>query len=218
MILDMIPYVIRKHRKKIHDTYPDLITIHISRSKRNYLIENDIKIRVHKFILCCFSTFAFSNQGPQSAHIFVCFPTGGPSKEWKPKPNPNLARESGTAGSVEAPTTVETNTHTQASSVLSVLDSKEDTIKLQRKLEDLHISDGQHVFIPNHLHVPEAEKIGFCFGSFDASFGLNTSANSGPENDSNTTPLSETSESVEETAEQSSRFVSFFISYHSDFL
>ncbi|XP_057466037.1 GBF-interacting protein 1-like isoform X1 [Actinidia eriantha] len=128
----------------------------------------------------------------------------GPIKEWKPKRNPNLARESGTAGSVEAPTTVETNTHTQASFVLSVLDSKEDTIKLQRKLEDLHISDGQHVIIPNHLHVPEAEKIGFCFGSFDASFGLNTSANSGPENDSNTTPLSETSESVEETADESS--------------
>ncbi|XP_057474401.1 uncharacterized protein LOC130762662 isoform X2 [Actinidia eriantha] len=122
----------------------------------------------------------------------------GPTKEWKPKPNPNLARGSGKAGSSEAPTTVETNTH------ISVLDSKENTIKLQRKLEDLHISDGQHVIIPNHLHVPEADKIGFSFGSFDASFGLNTSANSGPENDSNTTPLSETSESVEETADQSS--------------
>lgn len=70
----------------------------------------------------------------------------------------------------------------------------------------MHVSDGQHVIIPNHLHVPEAGKFGFCFGSFDASFGLSTDYNDGPENDMNPTTLSETSESVEETAEQSSRF------------
>ena len=144
-------------------------------------------------------------------------PTGGPSKEWKPKPpNPIPAQGSWTTGSTEVPTIAEANTQSQH--ISSALDSKETNSKLHRKLEELHISDGQHVIIPNHLHVPEAEKIGFCFGSFDASFGLNTSANSGPENDSNTTPLSETSESVEETADQSSRFVSFFISYHSDFV
>ncbi|KAL7216466.1 hypothetical protein ACSBR1_028413 [Camellia fascicularis] len=127
----------------------------------------------------------------------------GPSKEWKPKPtNANLAQGSGAAASSEVPTTAEANT--QSYPVSNVLDTKEATSKLQRKLEELHISDDQHVIIPNHLHVPEVEKIGFCFGSFDASFGLNTGYNNGPENDKNPTPLSETSESVEETEEQSS--------------
>ncbi|KAI8557930.1 hypothetical protein RHMOL_Rhmol04G0049200 [Rhododendron molle] len=119
----------------------------------------------------------------------------GLSKEWKPKPNSNLAQVSGTSGSSEVPTTLEANT--QSCPVPSVLDSKEASIKLQRKLEELHMSDGQQVIIPNHLHVPEAEKFSFCFGSFDASY-------SGLENESNPTPVSETSESVEETAEQSS--------------
>ncbi|GFZ07571.1 flocculation protein [Actinidia rufa] len=99
----------------------------------------------------------------------------GPIKEWKPKPNPNLARESGNAGSVEAPTT-----RTCRFQMANMLSSQ--IISMSLKLK----------------------KLVFCFGSFDTSFGLNTSANSGPENDSNTTPLSETSESVEDTADQSS--------------
>uniref|UniRef100_A0A5B7ACS6 GBF-interacting protein 1 N-terminal domain-containing protein n=1 Tax=Davidia involucrata TaxID=16924 RepID=A0A5B7ACS6_DAVIN len=127
----------------------------------------------------------------------------GPSKEWKPKTtNPNLAQGSGTAGSSEAPATVEANT--QSRPVSSVLDSKEAISELRRKLEESHISDGQHVIIPNHLHVPDAEKIGFCFGSFDASFGLSTSYDNDPESDKSPTPLSETSEGIEETVEQSS--------------
>ncbi|KAL6999857.1 hypothetical protein U1Q18_001013 [Sarracenia purpurea var. burkii] len=131
----------------------------------------------------------------------VIGPQKGPNKEWKPKPaNPNLAQSSGTAGSSEGPTTVEANSQLQPAS--NVLDSKEATSKLQRKLEELHISDGQHVVIPNHLHIPKAEKISFCFGSFDASFGLNTNHSSDPENDRDPTPLSETSETVEETEEQ----------------
>nr|KAJ0200504.1 hypothetical protein LSAT_V11C600318160 [Lactuca sativa] len=45
--------------------------------------------------------------------------------------------------------------------------------ELEMKLKESHISDDKHVIIPNHLHVPEAEKLGFCFGSFDATFGFN---------------------------------------------
>ncbi|KAL6975508.1 hypothetical protein U1Q18_024304 [Sarracenia purpurea var. burkii] len=127
-------------------------------------------------------------------------PQKGSSKEWKPKPNPNLGQGSETAGSSEVPAIVEANI--QSCPVSSVLDSKEATINLQRKLEELHISD-QHVIIPNHLHVPEAEKIGFCFGSF-ASFDLRTGCNSGHENGGNPKPLSETYETVEEMAEHSS--------------
>ncbi|XP_059661279.1 GBF-interacting protein 1-like isoform X2 [Cornus florida] len=127
----------------------------------------------------------------------------GPSKEWKPKPtNPNPALGSQAACSSEVPTTVETST--ESHSVLGVLDTKETTAKLHRKLDELHISDTQHVIIPNHIHVPEAEKLGFCFGSFDASFGLSTSYNNHPDTDKSPTPLSETSEGIEETVEQSS--------------
>ncbi|KAA8526638.1 hypothetical protein F0562_008159 [Nyssa sinensis] len=127
----------------------------------------------------------------------------GPSKEWKPKTtNPNLAQRPGTAGSSEVPATVEANT--QSRPVSSVLDSKEAISELRRKLEESHISDGQHVIIPNHLHVPDAEKIGFCFGSFDASFGLSTSNSNDLKSDKSPTPLSETSEGIEETEQQSS--------------
>ncbi|XP_058218637.1 uncharacterized protein LOC131329507 isoform X3 [Rhododendron vialii] len=140
----------------------------------------------------------YNRRSPQ-----VIGPQKGPSKEWKPKPaNPNLTQGSGIDGSTEVPTTAEATI--QSNPVPSVLDSEEATSKLQRKLEELHVSDGQHVIIPNHLHVPEAGKFGFCFGSFDASFGLSTDYDDGPENDMNPTTLSETSESVEETAEQSS--------------
>ncbi|PSS16068.1 GBF-interacting protein like [Actinidia chinensis var. chinensis] len=127
----------------------------------------------------------------------------GPSKEWKPKPpNPIPAQGSGTTGSTEVPTIAEANAQLQH--ISSALDSNEANSKLHRKLEELHVSDGQHVIIPNHLHVPEAEKIGFCFGSFDTNFGFSMGHNNIPENDRNPTPLSETSESVEEAAEQSS--------------
>ncbi|KAH7843507.1 hypothetical protein Vadar_017433 [Vaccinium darrowii] len=119
----------------------------------------------------------------------------GLSKEWKPKPHSNFAQGSEASGPSEVPTTLESNT--QSCPVSGILDSKEATIKIQRKLEELHLSDGQQVIIPNHLHVPEAEKFSFCFGSFDVTY-------SGPENESNPTPVSETSECVEETTEQSS--------------
>ncbi|KAA8524895.1 hypothetical protein F0562_011318 [Nyssa sinensis] len=125
----------------------------------------------------------------------------GPSKEWKPKPtNPSLGQGSGTAGSPEVSTTVDPNT--QARPV--AFDSNKAISELQRNMEESHISDGQHVIIPSHLHVPDAEKIGFCFGSFDASFGLITSYNNDPESEKSPTPLSEISEGIEKTVEQSS--------------
>jgi len=131
---------------------------------------------------------------------------GGPAKEWKPKPtNLNIAQGSGTAGLSEVPTAVEAVAESHP--VSSINDSREATSKLQKKHEELHISDGQHVIIPNHLHVPEAEKIGFVFGSFDASFSLDIGRNNSPENDRTSAPGSETPKSFEEAAEQSSRSV-----------
>ncbi|CAI9294913.1 unnamed protein product [Lactuca saligna] len=100
----------------------------------------------------------------------------GPSMEWKPKP---IAQSQGSIKVPVAVVPVEAHTPTTVSSASSAnLDSKEDEV--EKKLKESHISDDkQHVIIPNHLHVPEAEKLGFCFGSFDATFGFNkTSSNS----------------------------------------
>lgn len=169
------------------------------------LLEN-----THPFLLYCLDI-----QARYIANLwFLCFPTGGPSKEWKPKPtNPNLAQGSGTVVSSEVLTVpVEANTQSHSQPTTNTLDSNESASELERKLGNSHISDSQHVIIPNHLHVPEVEKLGFCFGSFDASFGLNTPCTTGPESDKSQ-PLSETSEGIDEesTEEQSLRFVKICI-------
>ncbi|KAJ8564603.1 hypothetical protein K7X08_001063 [Anisodus acutangulus] len=132
--------------------------------------------------------------GPQKA---------GPGKEWKPKPtNNNIAQVSATpaAGSSDV-STVSAEVDTQPQPLGISVETKEGTLELQQKLEKSHISDIQHVIIPNHLHVPEAEKLGFCFGSFEASMGLGVSANSAAESEK-TPSLSGTSEGIEETTNE----------------
>ncbi|CAN4110113.1 unnamed protein product [Withania somnifera] len=128
-------------------------------------------------------------------------PQKGPCKEWKPKPvNNNLAQGSAlpvAASSGVATVSVEVNTLPQPPT--SVPETKEIPEDLLKKLEKSHISDVEHVIIPNHLHVPEGEKLGFCFGSFDTSFTLGTSTNNATEHDKNS-PLSETPECTEEAA------------------
>ncbi|XP_042520223.1 GBF-interacting protein 1-like isoform X2 [Macadamia integrifolia] len=128
----------------------------------------------------------------------------GPGKEWKPKPtNTNTSQASGAIGiSDGASITVEAGARSQPS--LSISASEETSLKLQKKLEDLRFSDGQHVIIPTHLHVPEAERTGLSFGSFDASFGASTSYANGPDSEKSSTPLSESSQGFEETAEEPS--------------
>ena len=129
--------------------------------------------------------------------------------EWKPKPtNPIIAQGSGSSESIKVPA-VSTKVHTPTPSASNNLDSKDATTELESKLEESHISNDQHVIIPNHLHVPEAEKLGFCFGSFDASFGLNASSSNGPVTDKS----SEASEEVDETIEEQSRFVIFSVQF-----
>ncbi|XP_021632548.1 GBF-interacting protein 1-like isoform X3 [Manihot esculenta] len=125
----------------------------------------------------------------------------GSTKEWKPKPAiSNVPLGSGT-GSSDAPNIpVEPSVQSQALS--NVLSSEEATSKLQKKLEELHLPQRQHVIIPNHIHVPESERTKFSFGSFDASFGLMASYVSGPESDKSSTPLSETSQGIEEAVEE----------------
>lgn len=88
-----------------------------------------------------------------------------------------------------------------------VRDSKEIGSNLEKQLEQLHISDSQHVIIPNHIHVPEADKLGFCFGSFDANFGMITHNSNASEREKNTLP--EISEKIEEIVEEQLRCVKF---------
>lgn len=129
------------------------------------------------------------------------------TKEWKPK----AVQGSGTVGASEAPNaTVEATARSQP--VSNVLDSEDATSKLQRKLEDVHFQQRQHVILPNHIHVPESERTKLSFGSFGASFGISTSNTIVPESDKSSTPLSVTSEGIEENVEeQSSRFVIFIL-------
>lgn len=137
------------------------------------------------------------------------FTTAGPGMEWKPKPtNNNISQISVTsaAGSSDI-STVSTEVDTQPQPPGVEVEIKEATVALQQKLEKSHVSDIQHVIIPNHFHAPEAEKLGFCFGSFEASLSLGISANNAAERQK-TPSLSETSEGIEEsTNDQFSRSV-----------
>ncbi|XP_011085416.1 GBF-interacting protein 1-like isoform X2 [Sesamum indicum] len=116
-----------------------------------------------------------------------------PSKEWKPKStNPSIGQSVSTDASSEV-STISVGSYPE--SQLAPL--KEATPELQTKLEELHISDSQHVIIPNHIHVPEVGKLGFCFGSFDASFGVDMTRNGGLESDKSPA-LSGSSEPIDE--------------------
>ncbi|KAH6756910.1 hypothetical protein C2S53_006712 [Perilla frutescens var. hirtella] len=112
-------------------------------------------------------------------------------KEWKPKStNPSVGQNASRATSYDV----------SAISVGSQLESQhtpseEANPELQRKLEDLHISNTRQVVIPNHLQVLEAGKLGFCFGSFDASFGLEMTQD-GSLRSNKSIPLSESSDSI----------------------
>lgn len=123
---------------------------------------------------------------------------GTPTKEWKPKPtNVNLAQVSGTVVSADVPAVPVESTKPR---IATGVDSEEKYSNLEKQLEQSHVSDSQHVIIPNHIHVPEGAKLGFCFGSFDANFGIVKHYSNASEKEKNTLP--ETSEKIEERAEE----------------
>ncbi|OMO55115.1 UBA-like protein [Corchorus capsularis] len=128
----------------------------------------------------------------------------GSNKEWKPKPvSSNAGQGSGNVGASEVPA-VSLEANAQAQPVSNAIDSEEATSKLQKKLEDLHLPQRQHVIIPNHIHVPESERTKLSFGSFDASFGVTSNYVGTQESDKSSTPLSETSQDDETAEEQAS--------------
>ncbi|KAF6153826.1 hypothetical protein GIB67_001059 [Kingdonia uniflora] len=134
-----------------------------------------------------------SNYGTRSQQLIGSQKAVGPGKEWKPKSaSQNSALASGTDVISEiVPITVELSPA-----------SIEATLKLQKKLEDLRFANCQHVIIPNHLQVPEAERNGLSFGSFDASFGFGRSYATVPDIEEIFASPSESSQGIEETAEE----------------
>nr|XP_048328684.1 GBF-interacting protein 1-like isoform X3 [Ziziphus jujuba var. spinosa] len=137
-----------------------------------------------------------------------CLPVGS-NKEWKSKPTSSAPQGPGTAGASEIPTAAADAT-TLSQPVSTVLDSEE--AKLQKKLEELHLPQRQHVILPNHIHVPESERTKLSFGSFSVSSEVITGNASGEERDKCSTTVSETSRRIEDTSEEhSSRFVMYCI-------
>lgn len=99
--------------------------------------------------------------------------------------------------------TVEVDSESAPESVLSV--SEEATPKLHKKLEELKVSDGRHVIIPEHLQVPESVLSRLSFGSFDVSVGARIkSIGNAPDSDMGSTPVAEFLQKNEEHAAISS--------------
>lgn len=99
----------------------------------------------------------------------------GIAKEWKPKST--SVKPALVLGKLET-TDVEPTPHEVSGNSVppsSSLSLDEPSSNLRKKLEELQFSDTKHVIIPNHLQVPESERTGLSFGSFDANFGLATS-------------------------------------------
>ncbi|XP_010547194.1 PREDICTED: GBF-interacting protein 1-like isoform X2 [Tarenaya hassleriana] len=137
----------------------------------------------------------YSNRSQQT----VGHHRAGSVKEWKPKSvNLNPVQGSGASSASEVPAV---SAEPSEKTSVQVLPSTEATSKLQKQLEDLHIRQNQHVIIPNHILVPEAERTKLSFGSFDAGFSLTSNNVAGPENEKSSTPLSENSHDDEGSLE-----------------
>ncbi|KAK6142387.1 hypothetical protein DH2020_022735 [Rehmannia glutinosa] len=120
----------------------------------------------------------------------------GPAEEWKPKSTtPSVGQGASIAASSEV------STISVRSRPESHPPPKEPTLELQMKLENLYISNSQNVIIPNHVHVPDAGNLGFCFGSFDANFGLDMNQKGGLGSERSSL-LSESYEANEEPAKE----------------
>lgn len=142
--------------------------------------------------------------------LFILSPTVSSNKEWKPKPTSSAVQCHGTAGLSDVPTTTVGAT-IQPQPISNVFDSREATLKLQKKLEELHLSQRQHVILPDHIHVPESERAKLNFGSFGVSFGVVTSNSTAIEGEKSPTPESEGSQGTEEAVEEPpSRFLPLF--------
>ncbi|KAG6472946.1 GBF-interacting protein 1-like isoform X1 [Zingiber officinale] len=124
-----------------------------------------------------------------------------PNKEWKPKSVlANPAQASETNGTSEAPVVIEAVSDSLPSSLSAT--SVGASVKLGKKVEDLKVSDRQHVIIPNHLQVTESERHGLSFGSFDANFMFKLVVAKDLTGQNIETPHYEPSKEIDETIEK----------------
>ncbi|KAK9101484.1 hypothetical protein Scep_024914 [Stephania cephalantha] len=84
-----------------------------------------------------------------------------PNMEWKPKSSQKMSAATaaplGTAENLVSPPS-------------NRVDTKMEADHLQGRLSGLSVSENQHVIIPQHLQVPEADRMWLTFGSFDVEF------------------------------------------------
>lgn len=90
-------------------------------------------------------------------HLFYYHPASQPNMEWKPK-SQKLKNDS--SSTLETFSVLESSTDNAFSSSLV------NAIDLTDKLSNANIRGEQHVIIPQHLRVSEAECTKFTFGSF----------------------------------------------------
>ncbi|XP_074591422.1 GBF-interacting protein 1-like [Curcuma longa] len=125
------------------------------------------------------------------------------NKEWKPKSVlANPAQASETNDTSEVPVAIEAVS--QPLPTLSLATPIGVSVNLAKKVEELQLSDRQHVIIPNHLQVPESERHGLSFGNFDANFEFNTVIAKDTARDNIETPPYESSQETDETIEKHS--------------
>ncbi|KAK9131341.1 hypothetical protein Sjap_011828 [Stephania japonica] len=83
-----------------------------------------------------------------------------PNMEWKPKSSQKMS----------AATAAQVGTSANLSPPGNRVDTKMEADHLQERLSGLSVSENQHVIIPQHLQVPEADRTWLTFGSFDVEF------------------------------------------------
>ena len=131
--------------------------------------------------------------------------TASSNKEWKPKTASSVIQQLRTVSAAAAASEVSgvafnDTEHLEPAS--RILDSEDATSKLQKKLEELHVSKSQLVILPNHIQVPDSERSKLSFGSFGIGFGVSAVVPNGLESDQRHTPVSEASVDADENVEE----------------
>ncbi|KAF8388757.1 hypothetical protein HHK36_025437 [Tetracentron sinense] len=94
-----------------------------------------------------------------------------PNMEWKPK--------SSRKSSIVSPEVIGTAAIPVSTPTDNSRESKTETAQLQERLSRVNVLENQHVIIPQHLRVPEADRTQLTFGSFGAGFDSTQSLASG---------------------------------------
>ncbi|PKU69692.1 GBF-interacting protein 1-like isoform X1 [Dendrobium catenatum] len=133
-----------------------------------------------------------SNYSNRSQHTGAPI-KAGPAKEWKPK---STIVNTSTVPGVFTTSAVDFRIGEAVNPM--VIDN---ATKIQKKLEDLLVSDTIHVIIPDHLQVSESERSGLSFGSFDSNFSLSMRFKNEPDREEISRESSESSGEIEENTE-----------------